>query len=119
MSGNNTYRAGFALAAVATLMLAGCESVTGSNRPLYGGVPFKVKAKAVDKKANLALFAVTIKDAMRSEAGAREAADHAGTTYCIANYGSSKITWTVDPADTEVPLTLQDGDATFQGTCTP
>lgn len=107
------------LACIGLVALAGCESVTGSNRPLYGGVPFKAKAKPVDKKANRALFAVTIKDAMRSEAGAREAADHAGTSYCISNYGSSKITWVADPADLDTPLTLQGGDAQFRGSCTP
>lgn len=114
-----TYRKGLALAGVALMVLAGCESVTGSNRPLYGGVPFKAKAKPIDKKADRALFAVTIKDAMRSEAGAREAADHAGTSYCISNYGSSKITWVNDPANLDTALRLDGGDAQFQGSCTP
>lgn len=114
-----TYRSGLALAGVALLVLASCGSVTGSNRPLYGGVPFKAKAKPIDKKADRALFAVTIKDAMRSEVGAREAADHAGTSYCISNYGSSKITWVNDPANLDMALRLDGRDAQFQGSCTP
>ncbi|WP_264213087.1 hypothetical protein [Leisingera thetidis] len=108
-----------ALLAAAALVSACGSSVTNKNRPLYDGVPFKAKAKPVDKKTDRAVFQVEIKGADRSAKGAREAAAHAGTTYCVVNYGSSKIDWVNDPADTEVQLTLTDGRAVFQGTCTP
>ncbi|MEX0304632.1 MAG: hypothetical protein AB3N24_19610 [Leisingera sp.] len=104
--------------AVAAFVSA-CGSTTASNRPLYDGVPFKAKAKPVDKKTDRALFQVEIKGADRSVKGAREAAAHAGTKYCVQNYGSSKIAWVSDPGDEEAQLTLTDGRATFQGTCTP
>ncbi|KIC20967.1 hypothetical protein [Leisingera sp. ANG-Vp] len=103
---------------LAAAALAACGSST-NNRPLYDGVPFKAKAKPVDKKTSRAVFQVEIKGADRSVKGAREAADHAGTTYCVTNYGSSNIAWVIDPADEEAQLTLTDGRATFQGTCTP
>jgi len=105
---------------LAAAVLAACgTSVTNKNRTLYDGVPFKAKAKPVDKKADRAVFQIEIKGADRSVKGAREAAAHAGTTYCVVNYGTSKIVWVTDPADAEAQLTLTDGRATFQGTCTP
>ncbi|WP_036797486.1 hypothetical protein [Leisingera caerulea] len=106
------------LAAV-TLVTACGTSVSNRDRLLYDGVPFKAKTKPVDKKTDPAAFYVEIKGADRSVKGARQAAHHAGTKYCVVTYGSSKIAWATDPSDETAPLTLTDGRATFQGTCTP
>ena len=65
------------------------------------------------------MFQIEIKGADRSVKGAREAAAHAGTTYCVLNYGSSTIDWVNDPYDDAVQVTLTDGKAVFQGTCNP
>ncbi|WP_323778723.1 hypothetical protein [Leisingera sp.] len=105
--------------AVAALVSACGSSTTNKNRELYDGVPFKAKAKPVDKKVNRADFSIEIKGADRSVTGARKAAAHAGTTYCVVNYGSSGIDWLVDPSDLDVQLTLTGGQAAFRGTCTP
>lgn len=104
--------------AVAALVSA-CGTSISSNRVLYDGVGFKAKAKPIDKKTSLAVFSVEIKGADRSEVGARAAALHGATKYCVINYGTSRIAWLVDPADEDTPLTLTDGRARFQGTCTP
>lgn len=115
-----TYRMAVPLACLAAVALvSACGTTASNNRVLYDGVPFKAKAKPVDKKTSLALFQVEIKGADRSVTGAREAAAHAGTKYCVLNYGSSKIAWAADPTDETAPLTLTDGRAIFQGTCTP
>ncbi|MCF6430099.1 MULTISPECIES: hypothetical protein [unclassified Leisingera] len=121
MSILTTYRMALPVAclAVAALVTACGSSTTNKNRELYDGIPFKAKAKPVDKKVNRADFSIEIKGADRSVTGARAAAAHAGTTYCVVNYGSSKIDWAVDPADQDTQLTLTDGKAVFQGTCTP
>lgn len=116
---NERYRVAAPLVIAAVLVLTGCEAVVGNKRPLYDGVPFKTSAKAVDKKVSRALFSVTVKDAGRSITGARQAAAHAGTRYCIENYGTSRIDWAVNPSDENAPLTLSGGDAIFQGTCNP
>ncbi|WP_293573180.1 hypothetical protein [Phaeobacter sp.] len=103
---------------VGILALAGCGDLT-SNRPIYAGVPFKAKAKAVDKKDSLAPFTVTVNDATRSLEGARLAAHHEGTRYCVQAYGSSQITWAVNPLDADAAVPLVGADALYEGVCTP
>ena len=114
-SGKTILSVALVLSAVA---LTGCESAK-KKRPTYDGVPFKIKTKPVDKKVSLANFTVEILDAAQSLEGARLAAAHAGVTYCLseAGYGTSDITWDVNPRDPEAQLRLVDGDAVFQGTC--
>lgn len=119
MSIHRPYRLTVPLACAVLLALASCGTISSGKRDLYDGVPFKAKARAIDKKADRALFSVEIKDAQRSTAGARQAAAHAGTKYCIEYYGTSRIDWVADPADETAPLTLSGGDALFQGTCNP
>ncbi|MEW2911763.1 hypothetical protein [Leisingera sp. JC11] len=116
-----TYRMAVPAACLAALALVSAcgSSTTNKNRELYDGVPFKAKAKPVDKKTNPAVFQIDIKGAERSIKGAREAAAHSGTKYCVTAYGSSDIEWANDPRDEETPLTITDGRAVFQGTCTP
>ena len=62
-------------------------------------------------------FVVSVKDASVSLDGARAAGGYEGTRYCIANYGTSRIDWTVGP-DTEPQNLVIDKDTlNFQGTC--
>ncbi|WP_241477361.1 hypothetical protein [Leisingera sp. ANG-S5] len=116
-----TYRMAVPAACLAALALVSAcgTSVTNKNRELYDGVPFKAKAKPIDKKTNPAVFQIDIKGVDRSVKGAREAAAHSGTKYCVTTYGSSDIEWANDPRNEDVPLTITDGRAVFQGTCTP
>ncbi len=101
----------------AGLALAGCSATSKSDRPRYDGVAFRTSAKALNKKVSLAKFQVVVRDALRAPEGARKAAHHEGTTYCITNYGLSDIRWTVDPLDPETELVLSGKDAVYQGTC--
>lgn len=98
--------------------VAGCGRGS-SDRVLYDGVPFKAKAKAVDKKVTRADFRVEVSKASQSYKGARLAAHHAGVTYCLteAGYGTSEIIWDVDPYDPEAELRLEGDTAVFHGTC--
>ncbi|MFW8637166.1 hypothetical protein [Cribrihabitans pelagius] len=107
-----------ALCLAAAAALTACGAVT-EGRTTYDGVAFRAKAKPVDKRTSRAAFSVTIRNANRSLTGARLAADHAGTTYCVVNYGSSRIDWRADPRDETAPLALSGSNAVFWGTCDP
>lgn len=106
---------------MATLVLGGaaCSKVNTSRFPVYGGVPFHAKVKAVDKKATLADFQVTVAQAARSPKGAYEAAEHTATSYCIEKYGTSLFEWSNLSTDAEgAPILTYDRDrAVFLGTC--
>lgn len=106
--------------ALSAAALTSCDTFK-SKRPFYDGVQFNIKTKPVDKKASRADFTVEVDDAGLSLEGARQAAYHAGVTYCLskAGYGSSDIDWDVDPNDPESQLRLVDGAAVFQGKCDP
>ncbi|APG46442.1 hypothetical protein [Phaeobacter porticola] len=99
-------------------ILAGCGDII-KDRPTYAGVPFKAKSKAVNKKETLAKFTTTVSKATQSLDGARLAAHHDGTRYCIENFGSSRILWQSDPLDTDVGVPLDGDTAVYAGTCTP
>ncbi|MCB1365381.1 MAG: hypothetical protein KDK02_14755 [Rhodobacteraceae bacterium] len=100
---------------VCLAVAAGCSKK--EERVLFDGHYFPAKAAAVDRKATLADFVVSVKDASVSLDGARAAGGYEGTRYCIANYGTSRIDWTVGP-DTEPQNLVIDKDTlNFQGTC--
>ncbi|SCZ63607.1 hypothetical protein SAMN04488118_10592 [Epibacterium ulvae] len=105
------------IATLAVTLVAACDKLNEGKRTRYDGVPFAVKTKALDKKRNRALFEVTVRDANRSLKGARLAAIHEGTRYCIENYGNSDINWQDDPQEEEAALRLSGSSALFQGTC--
>lgn len=106
------------LAAACAGVLAGC-SESRKDRPVFDGVPFRTDASAVDKKVSRAFFEALVYDARSSLDGAREAGRYAGTKYCIANYGSSKIDWAIDIDDPATPLPLAEDILVLQGTCNP
>ncbi len=89
------------------------------NRIAFDGVIFKSKTRAVDKKVSRADFTSTIYKVSQSVDGARDAARYQGTIYCVTNYGSSRIAWTIGP-DTEISrLAVVDDTITFRGKCDP
>lgn len=100
-------------ATVAVLGLGACTD--SKNRVQFDGQYFRAKISKVDKQRDV--FVVTVKDPTKSVEGARAAALHEATTYCIENFGSSKIIWQVDPMDTETPLAVADNQIVFQGRC--
>lgn len=105
-----------ATALMAAGLLAGCGS-DKKLRPVFDGVPFRTGAKVVDKKVSRAVFLAEVWDIDQSLLGAREATRFAGTAYCIENYGTSKIEWSIDLDDPDVPLPRSGDNALVQGTC--
>lgn len=96
--------------------LAGCASFR-EERQTFDGQVYRAKAKKTgDDRAN---FVAEIGPVSSSLSGAREAGRYEGTRYCIENYGTSKIRWTVGPDTDPAQLVVQNDKLTFQGRCTP
>ncbi|KPD12550.1 hypothetical protein [Phaeobacter sp. 11ANDIMAR09] len=104
-------------ALLSATVLAGCTDK--DSRPVFDGVAFRTKASVVDKKVSRAVFDAVVFDVAASPLGAREALRYAGTTYCIEQYGTSKIDWQVDLEDPEAPLPRDGDNAVLRGTCNP
>ncbi|MBK0328722.1 hypothetical protein I5535_15630 [Rhodobacteraceae bacterium F11138] len=102
----------------ALAVVSGCSG-RNKNALAFDGVVFKARTKPVDKKVSRADFTATVFDVSRSLDGAREAARYEGTKYCIANYGSSLIDWSVGPETEPGRLSVADDAITFRGRCDP
>lgn len=96
-----------------TALVAGCTD--SKNRIAFDGQFFRVKVAKVDKQRHV--FTVRIRDVDRSLDGAREAGRHAGVSYCVENFGSSEITWSIGPDTPVEQLRIEDNTLTFQGVC--
>ena len=99
--------------AIAMALLAGCNN--RKNQLAFDGQYFRTKVAKVDKQRDV--FTVRIRDVSRSLDGAREAGRHAGVSYCVENYGSSKIDWQVGPDTPPEELEIIDDTLMFQGVC--
>lgn len=99
------------------VVVAGCEQ-DEKERVAFDGVTFKAKAKKIDKD-NLAEFTSTVFKVSNSFEGARAAAEYEGTRYCILNFGTSLIDWTVGPDTSVENLRIADDTLTYQGRCDP
>lgn len=106
-----------AAATVSVVALAACSDA--ENRPSFDGVSYRTKASAVDRKTTRAFFEAEVLKVGAAATGAREAMRFAGTTYCIENYGTSKIDWQVDLDDPEAPLPRSGDTLVLRGTCNP
>ncbi len=107
----------FAACCAAAVLLGGCTPI--EDRITFGGYYFRADAKAIDKKKTLAEFTVTVRDVAQSLDGARAAGGYEGTSYCIKNFGTSRIDWVVGPATDPGDLRIVDERLVFQGTCDP
>ena len=105
-----------ALALGLALTLVACGQ-NEDNRLAFDGFYFKARAKKADD--DLSRFNATVSKASQSLAGARLAAAHEGTRYCIANSGTSRIRWQVGPETPADQLRIVDDTLTFRGTCNP
>lgn len=95
------------------LTVAACGR--GQTAVPFDGIYFRANAKAVERSAR-ETFVVTVRRASRSEEGARQAAAHEATRYCIRWFGRSDIEWAVAPDD---PANgIEDDRLTARGTCT-
>jgi hypothetical protein len=80
---------GFLALAVCGALVAGCAN--REDRVLFDGnyYPGKVRAERDDRRN----FTATVRRAGRGIEGARKAAVHEATRYCIENFGTSAIEW--------------------------
>ena len=100
-------------AIVAGVVVAGCTD--SKNRIPFDGQYFRTKVSKVDGQREVST--VRIRDVARSLDGAREAGRHAGNAYCIENFGSSEIAWSVGPDTPPEELRIEDNTLTFAGIC--
>ncbi|MBD3663563.1 hypothetical protein H9Q16_06490 [Sulfitobacter sp. TSTF-M16] len=98
---------------VAALATTACSN--NNNRIAFDGQYFRAKVSKVDKQRDV--FTVRVRDVSRSLDGARAAGRYEGIAYCVENYGSSDIDWTVGPETPPEQLTIADDAIVFQGTC--
>ncbi|MEP5732511.1 MAG: hypothetical protein ABJL67_24435 [Sulfitobacter sp.] len=94
-------------------LVAGCTD--RKNRLQFDGHFFRTKVSKVDGQRDV--IQVRIRDVAKSLDGAREAGRHAGISYCVKNYGSSKIAWSVGPDTPSEELRITDNALVFQGVC--
>lgn len=107
---------GAAVAALGLLALGGCNA-DKDKQMRFDGVHFKTKVQPVDRKVSITEFTAEVKKASQSLEGARAAGEHAGTRYCVVNYGSSRIDWQIGPETDPTTLVLDKDTLTFRGTC--
>jgi hypothetical protein len=83
--------------------------------PRFDGLQFggRLQADREDRRA----FTAQVAPVSQSLAGAREAARHEGTVYCVRNYGSSDIEWISDPDADENALQIEDDRLFVSGRC--
>ena len=85
------------------------------QRMLGAGRPFLIPIRNVN--AVKFGFSVRIRNAAKSIAGAREAARYEATIYCIEQFGTSDIIWSIGPDDEAI--SLSNGSLTLAGRCDP
>ena len=99
---------------LSALMLGACTD--DSKRVYFDGNYYPSKAKHRDKD-NRKLFTATVRRAAQGMNGARAAALHAGTDYCIKNFGTSDIDWTVGPGAEHAQIVTSNGNVVVRGEC--
>ena len=109
-------RAGLGMAVVVSVLLAGCSgTIRNVNADKFDGNYFT--GRAAKTKTDPHGFKVRIRNAAKSIAGAREAARYEATIYCIEQFGTSDIIWSVGPDDDAI--SLSNGSLTLAGRCDP
>ena len=101
---------------VASTLVAACSGTTRNvNEVKFDGHYFAARASksSVDPHG----FSVRIRNAAKSIAGAREAARYEATIYCIEQFGTSDIIWSIGPDDEA--MSLSNGALTLAGRCNP
>ncbi len=101
---------------VATTVLTACNN-RNRNQIAFDGQFFNARATKVDKVREN--FAVTVRPVSNSLTGALEAGRHAATRYCILEFGSSAIDWTLGPDQDPESYVITNDQLDLSGTCTP
>ncbi|MGR3635179.1 MAG: hypothetical protein ACU0BK_04555 [Shimia sp.] len=100
----------------AALALTACTNRNKDDQFAFNGIYFQSKADKVSKEQR-DHFESIVKRANQDLAAAREAGRYAGTRYCIAEYGTSRIDWIVGP-DNEAVVPVDD-TLRLEGICRP
>ncbi|QBF31344.1 hypothetical protein [Thalassococcus sp. S3] len=98
-------------------LLAGCGP-SRDDRIRFDGQLFRMNASTVDRD-NRKLFEVTVRPVSASLDGAREAGRYEAIRYCIENYGTSDMIWSVGPDTEGTALAVTNDTLTFRGACNP
>lgn len=98
----------------ATLLSACAPS---KDRIAFDGKFFKAKLSKVDKQRDQ--FAIEVSPASASIDGAREAGRYEAIKYCIAQYGTSAITWVAGPDADGTALRVENDKLQLRGACKP
>ncbi len=101
---------------VASTLVAACSgTIRNVNAVKFDGHYFA--GRASKSGADPHGFSVRIRNAAKSIAGAREAARYEATIYCIQQFGTSDIIWSIGPDDEAISLSNR--SLTLAGRCDP
>lgn len=114
-----TYRRAAARALATALLVAGVAVSACTNRDervYFEGNYYPTKARAADRSDRQA-FTLSVRRAGQGLEGARAAGRHGGKKYCLTNYGTSEIDWTVGPEAPARALGAESGRLSMSGRC--
>ncbi len=95
-------------------VLAGCAK--REERVYFNGNYYPGKSRA--EKEDRQNFTASVSRASSGLEGAQLAAVHEATRYCLANYGTSEITWSGVASGQEGPVYARSGDSlSVSGRC--
>ena len=97
----------------AALLAAGCG---GRSAFVYDGEPYRARAAQGETRQE---FSVSARPVSAGLEGALMAGAHEAKRYCILNYGSSRIAWTVGPDTPATALPVDRDTLTLSGACDP
>ena len=101
---------------VASTLVAACSgTIRNVNAVKFDGHYFA--GRASKSSADPHGFSIRIRNAAKSIAGAREAARYEATIYCIQQFGTSDIIWSIGPDDEAISLSNR--SLTLAGRCDP
>jgi len=104
------------LSVLAALGLLGCGQ--GSDEQvLFDGQAFRGSASADSDDPRR--FTAEVSPVSASLEGARAAAEYEGIKYCVRQYGTSRIAWTIGPDAEAAALPLANDRLTLTGACRP
>jgi len=104
---------------LATLLCVGLVAACGPDEDQlrFDGKFYRAKLSKVDKQRSQ--FAIQVSPASASLTGAREAGRYEATRYCIAQFGTSDVTWISGPDVEDDALVLTNDKLQLRGTCAP
>lgn len=113
MADVNAFRRAGMLALISVVVLSACQPQ--AKRVYFNGnyYPSKARADKQDRKN----FEVSVRRADQGLDGAREAGRYEGTQYCLKNFGTSDIAWSIGPESEDEVLVLSGGSLILRGAC--